>query len=205
MTEQSVQYSFNPRFQTLAIHQSGTESHANLPDERIRTIIGFAPWGRNFGFFDASTLQGIQVPMLLISGSDDDVSGYQNGTRAIWEEAVNVDRALLTLENANHNAGGPYPAPAESFAYNSRLGFSPEEHYGDAVWDTARMNHISQHFSTAWLDLYLKGDSEQADYLDQIPYSNDGVYSIDDNGNPTVEHTNWKGLPNRTAKRLHFE
>ena len=205
VTAQSVLFPFSPPFQTLGIHLSGSETHTNLPDARIRTVIGFAPWGRNAGFFDASTLQGVQIPMLLIAGSEDDVSGYENGTRAIWEEALNVDRALLTLDNANHNAGGPYPAPAESFPFNSRLGFSPAEHYGDAVWDTTRMNNIAQHFSTAWLDLYLKGDSAKVDYLDLIPDSNDGVHSLDESGNFTDIHTYWKGFRNRTAKGMYFE
>ena len=34
-----------------------------------------------------------------------------NGIRAIWKGAGSVDRALLTFDNANHNAGAPIPAP----------------------------------------------------------------------------------------------
>ncbi|MDC0435302.1 dienelactone hydrolase, partial [bacterium] len=160
---------------------------------------------RNSGFFDAQTLTGIQIPMLFVAGSVDDVSLYEGGTRSIWEEAVNVDRALLTFENANHNAAAPYPAPAESFAFNERLGFAPFEHYADAVWDTTRMNNIAQHFSTAWLDLYLKQDASKDSFLDLIPIANDGVFSVDDDGNFTEDHTHWQGFADRTAKGLMFE
>ena len=205
VTATSVAFAFSPPFNTLGIHESGSTTHQALPDPRIRTAIGFAPWGRNSGFFSADTLQGVQIPMLLVAGSVDDVSGYEIGTRAIWNDIVNVDRALLTFDNANHNAAAPIPAPEESYPFNSRLGFSPFEHYADPVWDTVRMNNIAQHFSTAWLDVYLKSNSDQSVYLDLIPNANDGVFAVDGDGNFTEDHTYWAGFGNRSAKGLHFE
>ena len=205
VTAESVEFGFSPRFSTLGIHESGSDSHNALPDPRIKTAIAFAPWGRNFGFFNAQTLAGIQIPMLFVAGSDDDVSLYEGGVRSIWEEAVNVDRALLTFDHANHNAAAPFPAPAESFAFNARIGFAPFEHYADAVWDTTRMNNIAQHFSTAWLDLYLKQDDSMNEFLTLIPDSNDGVFSVEEDGTLNDEHTYWTGFANRTAKGLMFE
>jgi len=205
VTAESVAYPFSPPFGTLGIHESGSDAHNALPDERIRTAIAFAPWGRNFGFFSPDTLQGVQIPMMIVSGSVDDVSGYEIGTRAVWNDIVNVDRALLTFDNANHNAAAPIPAPEESYPFNDRLGFSPFEHYSDPVWDTVRMNNIAQHFTTAWLDSYLKSNTTAAEFLDVIPNSNDGVFAVDDDGNFTDEHTYWAGFQNRTAKGLRFE
>lgn len=205
VTESSVQFPFSPPFNTLDIHQSGSDTHTALFDARIKTVIAFAPWGRNFGFFDAAGLADIQIPMLFVAGSEDDVSLYEGGVRAIWEETVNADRALLTFDNANHNAAAPYPAPVESFSFNARLGFAPFEHYADAVWDTTRMNNIAQHFSTAWLDRYLKDDSSRDTYLELVPASNDGVYSVDETGEFSTDHTYWAGFANRTAKGLRFE
>lgn len=205
VTAASVDFPFSPPHRTLGIHESGSETHNMLYDPRIKTAIAFAPWGRNAGFFDADSLQGVQIPMLFVSGSQDDVSLYEGGVRSIWEESVNVDRALLTFVNANHNAAAPYPAPAESLVVSPRLGYAPFDHYADAVWDTARMNNIAQHFSTAWLDRHLKHDTDKEAYLQLVPDSNDGVYSLDDNGNPTDEHSYWAGFPARTAKGLMFE
>lgn len=205
VTESSVAFPFSPPFGTLGIHQAGSDSHNNLVDSRIKTAIAIAPWGRNFGFFDAASLEGVQIPMLYVAGSEDDVSLYEDGVKAIWEESVNVDRALLTFDNANHNAAAPIPAPEESYADNPALGFPPFEHYADAVWDTVRMNNIAQHFSTAWMDLYLKGDSDKRDYLDLVPHSNDGVYATNDDGSFSDEHTYWKGFANRTAKGLRMQ
>ena len=118
---------------------------------------------------------------------------------------MNVDRALLTYENANHNAAAPIPAPIESYSVSASLGFAPFDHYADAVWDTARMNNIAQHFSTAWLDSYLKNDTDKDSYLDLVVNSNDGVFATDDAGEFTDEHTYWKGFADRTAKALSFE
>ena len=205
VTEASVAFPFSPPFGTLGIHQSGSASLNDRIDPRIKTAIAVAPWGRNFGFFDAESLAGVQIPMLYIAGSQDDVSLYEGGVRNIWEESVNTDRALLTFVDANHNAAAPIPAPAESYPFNARIGFAPFEHYADAVWDTVRMNNIFQHFSTAWLDYRLKNDGGKMAYLELIPDSNAGVYSVDDDGEFTDDHTYWAGFQNRTAKGLRFE
>jgi len=205
VTEASVGFGFSPPFGTLGIHQSGSDSLNSLIDPRIKTAIAVAPWGRNFGFFDAESLAGVQIPMLFIAGSEDDVSLYEGGVRDIWKESVNVERGLLTLENANHNAVAPIPAPAESYAFNAQIGFAPFEHYADAVWDSVRMNNIFQHFSTVWLDRMLKNDSDKQAYLDLIPNSNDGVYSVDDDGEFNEDHTYWAGFQDRTAKGLQLE
>lgn len=106
---------------------------------------------------------------------------------------------------ARLNAAAPYPAPAESYAVSTTLGYPAFGHYADAVWDTARMNNIAQHFSTAWLDRYLKNDADKQVYLELLPDSNDGVHATDQAGNFTDEHTYWAGFQVRTAKGLEFE
>lgn len=125
-----------------------------------------------------------------------------HGQAILW--ATPENRALLTFNNANHNAGAPYPSPVEGYDFDPVLGFAPYEHYADAAWDTARMNNISQHHITAWLGKYLKGESNKDEYLALIPNSNDGVYAVED-GEATADHTYWAGYPNCTAKGLRFE
>jgi predicted dienelactone hydrolase len=204
VTQLSVDYPWGAPHGLLGIHLAGSQTHLDLIDPRIRTAVAFAPWGMNFGFWDADGLAGIGVPMLFIAGSEDDVSGYENGIRAIWQGASSVDRALLTFNHANHNAGAPYPAPKESYAFNETLGFFPYEHYADAVWETEKLNNHSQHFVTAWLAHYLKSEPEAETYLDLIPNASDGVYDIVD-GVPGENHTYWKGFADRTAKGMRFE
>ena len=114
VTQAAVDLSWGGPHGTLGVHLSGSDSHNALPDPRIKTIIAFSPWGMEPGFWDAATLKGIKIPSLFIAGSIDDVSGYEKGVRAIWQDAASVDRSLLTFDNANHNAGAPMPAPLEA-------------------------------------------------------------------------------------------
>ena len=152
-------------------------------DSRIRAAIAVAPWGMPVGFWDAEGLKGIRTPVLFVAGSVDEVAGYEKGTRAIYQGAVNADRYLLTFVNARHNAGAPIPAPIETYEYSTTLRSYPFEHYADAVWDSTRMNNIFDHFATAWFNLYLKDEAAMQDYLD----------------------SSWKGFKPRTAAGLILE
>jgi hypothetical protein len=97
------------------------------------------------------------------------------------------------------------PAPIESWAEVDNLDFAPFEHYADAVWDTNRMNNITQHFATAFMDLHLKSDADKADYLSLVTRAADGVISKDDAGKELPDHTYWQGFAPRTAAGLTFE
>lgn len=204
VTEASTKYPWGTPNGLLARHQAGSETHANLPDERVKAVISIAPWGKNTGFWDAGGLAGFEKPLMLVAGSVDDVSVY-SALRAIFDETTGTDRHLLTFENANHNAGAPMPSPKEGYEMVDGLDFAPFEHYADAVWDNVRMNNITQHFATAFMDLHLKGDTEKAGYLDLIPNAANGVHKMGEDGKPTAEHTYWKGFPARTAAGLMLE
>jgi predicted dienelactone hydrolase len=138
---------------------------AVVADPRLKAIVPIGPWGRQHGVWDAAGMAGLAVPALILAGSLDEVSGYETGMRKIFEEAVGVERHLLTFDGAGHNAAAPYPAPVESWAAVEWLPFVPFEHYADKVWDTVRMNNIAAHVITAFLDLHLKGDAAKARYL----------------------------------------
>jgi len=204
VTQKAVDFPWGLPEKALGIYQNLNEKQ-KLPDPRLKTVIAFAPWGMNYGVWDQSTLKGVKVPMFFVAGSVDDVSGYEKGVRAIWQGTTNVDRALLTFDNANHGAGAPMPAPDESNIYDEALGFNISEHYIDAVWDTVRMNNISQHFVTAWLEKHLKDNADMDNYLDLEPNSNNGVWSKDEKGHPKADHNHWAGFKKRTAKGLRFE
>ena len=202
VTEASTAYEWGAPDGTLRRHLAGSDEHAGLPDERVRAVIAIGPWGRNTGFWDDEGLSGLRSPIFLMAGSVDDVSGYEDGVRRIYEEISGVERYLLTFENANHNAAAPIPAPAESYAHSESLGRAPFDHYADPVWDTVRMNNIAQHFATAFFDLHLKQDEAMADYLDLIEDASEGVVALDDDGEPTDEHSYWEGFPPGTAVGL---
>ncbi|MEP0050524.1 MAG: alpha/beta fold hydrolase [Roseobacter sp.] len=204
VTQASTEYSWGTPNGLLAQHLAGSEAHEALMDTRVRAIIAIGPWGRNAGFWDAGGMSGLRKPTLLMAGSSDDVPIYE-AIRTIFDEATGADRHLLTFEYANHNAAAPIPAPKEAWLPSETLDFVPFDHYADPVWDTVRMNNIAQHFSTAFLDLYLKGDVSKRPFLELIPNGNDGVIALDEEANPTDDHTYWTGFAPRTAKGLRFE
>ena len=198
-SESILDFPVAPPNGALAQRVAGNEAYTGGSDERIKAAIAVAPWGMNAALWEAEGLAGIETPMMFVAGSKDDVAGYEEGVRAIYEGAVNSERYLLTFINANHNAAAPIPAPAATW------GNGTYDHYSDPVWDTVRMNNIFQHFSTAYFGLHLKNDTGMAPYLDLLPAAEDGVWSLDDDGEPTNEHTYWQGFPERTALGLMLE
>jgi predicted dienelactone hydrolase len=174
-------------------------------DARIKAAVAIGPWGMQAGFWDEAGLAGIRTPTLFVAGSADDVSGYENGTRALFRGAVNAERYLLTFLGAGHNAAAPIPAPAESYAYSLTLKSFPFTHYADPIWDTRRMNNVLAHFVTAHFDARLKGDSSTLAYLRLVPNGKDGVYATDRDGNPLPAHSYWKGFKRGTAAGLMLE
>jgi len=205
VTDTSIAYPWGAPHGLLGAHKGGSEELKNLFDPRIKTAIAIAPWGMNFAFWSAETLKDVKIPMMFVAGSQDDVSGYEKGIRAIWAASSNVDRSLLTFDSANHNAAAPMPAPAEADKFDSELGFNLSDHYMDAVWDTVRMNNITQHFATVWLAKHLRNDAAMDAYLDLVPNANEGVHALEKDGSEKPTHTHWKGFPARMAKGLRFE
>jgi predicted dienelactone hydrolase len=155
-----------PPNKLLAERGAANPEYRKTMEPRIKAAIAIAPWGMVGGFWDAEGLKGVATPVLFVAGSADEVAGYEKGTKAIYQGAVNADRYLLTFLNANHNAGAPIPAPAETYVAAEAGKPAAFAHYADAVWDTVRMNNILDHFATAYFDLYLKGDADKKGYFE---------------------------------------
>lgn len=121
-------------------------------DPRIKAVVAFAPWGMQRGIWDLEGLKGLKVPTFFIAGDKDDVSGYEDGTKAIYNGTVNADRYLLTYENARHNVA-PNPPPPQTL----QPGFPMSDyyHYAEPAWNEHRINNINQHFITAFLGIHL--------------------------------------------------
>lgn len=158
----------------------GSESYGKMMDSRIKAFVAMAPWGMANGVWDAQGLAGLKVPTFFIAGSEDDISGYEKGIKAIYEGAVNSDRYLLTYVNARHNVA-PNPPTVETM----QEGLNIDEYlrYADSVWDMRRINNVNQHFVTAFLGMHLKGE-DNMEYLDLEPNATTG---------------NWKGFKPRTS------
>jgi predicted dienelactone hydrolase len=129
--------------------------------QQIKAVVAIAPWGNQppQNNWDVQGLAGIHIPSLFIAGDQDDVSGFGQGTLRAFNGAVNSERYLLVFQNARHNVGGNPPPPEALGNFTSRAFFD------EPVWRKDRISAINQHFITAFLDLYLKGDASRREYL----------------------------------------
>lgn len=177
----------------------------------VKAIVAIAPWGEEprERVWDAEGLAGIRIPSLFIVGDHDDVANFAEGVKPAFEQAVHSERYLLVYENARHNTGGD-PAPA-----NVALDYGLLQAFDEPVWRKDRINSINQHFITAFLDLYLKGDDGKRAYLQVAPAQSDegkwpaapmqrdtGTYS---SGTDAAGDKFWKGFQRRWALGLEME
>jgi predicted dienelactone hydrolase len=142
-------------------------------DSRIKAVVAFAPWGMERGVWDTETLKGLKIPTFFVAGSQDDISGYEKGIKAIYNGAVNANRYMLTYMNARHNVA-PNPPPAESL--KAGLHFDEYYRYAEPAWNERRINNINQHFVTAFLGIHLK-KKDYNKYLQLKPNSNEGTWT----------------------------
>ena len=140
-------------------------------------------------------------------GDQDDVSGYEQGVRRAFEGAVHSNRYMLVYENARHNVGGNPPPPEAMGNFTARAFFD------EPVWRKERIGAINQHFVTAFLDLYLKGDEARREYLDVPERSNDGKWVLSPGRPPGAAFSTgvdgsgnryWKGFQRRWALGLEM-
>jgi len=166
---------------------SGNPQFAGRRRDHIKALVAIAPWGAQppNNNWDSQGLAGIRIPSLFIDGDQDDVSGYEEGVRKAFEGAVNSERYLLVFENARHNVGGNPPPPEALGKFTARAFFD------ELVWRKDRISAINQHFITAFLDLYLKGDEGRREYLD-LPVKSPG------------RDQTWKGFQPRWALGLEL-
>lgn len=190
-----------PPNKLLAIHTASNPSYRENLDPRIKAGLAIAPWGMTEGIWREEDLAGIQTPTFYLAGDADDISGYENGVRAIYNAAVNSERYLLTYKNAGHNAGAPYPAPREILTSETGEG---ADHYTDPVWDNVRMNNIMNHFATAYFSYHLKKDDSMLMFLTLYPDGAQATYAIKD-GKPDNAHNYWPGFAENSAVGLKLE
>ena len=160
----------------------------------LRAVVAISPAGGPPWNAWGKGLEGVTTPLLVVVGSHDRTVGYDPGVRQVFEGATHADRHMLVFVNAAHSIG-TNPTPPEMLTSIWNQGW-----FADAVWRKERINAISTHFITAFLDQHVKGEAAKASYLDvPSPASDPGGWTGDDGGhyaamskggaNPT-----WKGF-----------
>ena len=177
---------------------------------RIAAVVALAPWGgqAGIGALKASGLSTIKAPTMVVVGDQDDISGYADGVRAIWEQMSGAPRWLLVYENARHNIAlhGVPAALQGSFA-----GWSSLE---EPVWRRDRLLDLNRHFITAFLDLTLRGLADRKLLLEPpVVRSNEGQWPEPFGapatgrfaGPPAGDITHWVGFQRRWAVGMRLE
>ena len=160
------------------------------PDPRWKASVLIAPWGGEQSVF--GSLEGINAPALFIAGKDDDVSGYENGVKKLFEQSGASNKYMLVYQNARHNVA-PHPAPKEAFESELDLG-----HYFEPAWSSEVINRINKHMISAFLDCHIKNDKAACGLLPKTQRSTQQKQA-DGKLSPA-----WPGFPDRFATGLEF-
>lgn len=172
----------------------------------LKAVVALAPWGAQppINSWDDAGLAGIRIPSLFIVGDQDDISLFEQGVRRVFDGAVNSERCMLVYENARHNVGANPPPPGVPLDFRTR------ESFDEPVWRKDRIAAINQHFITAFLDLYLKGDVSRRSYLHPgATRSNDGAWPPKPGEQAGSKFSDgaagyWKGFQRRYAVGLQM-
>ncbi len=127
----------------------------------LKAVAVMAPAGGGTGFkaWGPAGLADLKTPLLVIAGDRDRTVGFADGVRTIYEQATHADRYLLVFQNGGHNLGmNAAPDQMKSQLWD-------QDWFEDPVWSKTRTAAIQQHFITAFLDYWVKGDQSRLAYL----------------------------------------
>jgi predicted dienelactone hydrolase len=152
----------SPAYRSLGGALADQADGRRVADPRIKAVIAIAPWGAQppHRAWSAASMKRLRTPLMVIAGDQDDISGYAEGIRWVFDNATGSHRHLLLYRNARHNVGGN-PLPDEA-----KASFQFREMFEEPVWRADRLNAINQHFITAFLNRHLKEDSVAAPFLE---------------------------------------
>src|SRR5690606_27440747 len=109
-------------------------------------------------FFNEQGVTEITMPMLIISGTNDNSVPFDWGVHPVYEYASSQQKALVTFEDADHFIFAPSCADAPTTI--DLLGNDFYYLCSDPVWDMNRAHDLMNHFTTAFLLDILKDDAE---------------------------------------------
>lgn len=115
-------------------------------DPRIRAALALAPW--NAPVFGAAGLASVEIPMMIMVGSDDRTTPAHRDADVIYSEIASRARYEVTLDGATHHV---FVGPCAD-----DLG----GHCRDAVWEPSRAFAVIDHFATAFFLATLYGDAD---------------------------------------------
>ncbi len=165
-----------------------TQTSEFTDPNRVVFNYGMNPKG-NTGM-DASIVYGtsfkstmVQNPSAFVFMADNRARSTDLPYYGTPTKEVGVQHCWVKQFSARHNVGGN-PPPPEAMGK-----FSTQAFFDEPVWRKERISAINQHFITAFLDLYVKGDETRREYLTLAPKAPD-------------RNTTWKGFQPRWSLGL---
>ena len=165
-------------------------------DPRWKGMMAFAPWGGEANVHDLKSLQNIKVPALYVAGDEDDVSGYENGVKKLFENTGTSSEEkstyMLVFENARHNIV-THPTPSIAYEDDFDIG-----HYYEPSWDIETINRVNEHMVLAFLNCHIKDSEDACEFL---PVREDATQTKQEDGALTAV---WPGFKDRWGTGLKF-
>lgn len=128
-------------------------------DKRWQAMVAFAPWGQELNLHDTKALNNISVPSLFVSGDQDDISGFEQGVKKLFNQTNNNHKYMMVYHNARHNIA-QHPTPSIAYEHEGDLG-----HYFEPAWNNEQITRINEHMVLAFLDCYVKKNQQRCHYL----------------------------------------
>lgn len=161
-------------------------------DQRWKAMMAFSPWGGELAVHDALSMQAIKLPTMYVSGDQDDISGFENGVKRLFEQTGSEHNYLMVYENARHNIVA-HPAPAVAYTDDLDIG-----HHFEPSWSIETLNRINRHMSLAFFDCHVKNLAKACAYL---PEQEDITQVKGPDGKLSAA---WPGFPERWGTGVKF-
>ena len=191
----------------LGPYVAGGVKAADLVSPDLKAVVAISPASRLGGIdlFGPGAFEALHAPFFFIVGDQDHSVGYDPGVRTVFTQATHAPRYLLTFKEAAHSiALGPVPDEMQARLWD-------KDWFEDPVWRKERLMSLEEHFITAFLDLYVKGDVSRAGYLDGLIENSDaGTWPEAPPGryggySPGGTVTLWKGFQPGHAAGMKLE
>lgn len=161
-------------------------------DPRWKALLAIAPWGGELQVHDPASLGALELPALFVVGDKDDISGYENGVRRLFQQIGSKHRYLMVYENARQNIAA-HPAPRVAYSTQLDLG-----HYYEAAWNTETINRVNKHMALAFFNCHVKREDSACEFL---PESEDVAQVRKPDGQLSPP---WPGFPDKWGAGIKF-
>jgi hypothetical protein len=110
-------------------------------------------------WLSAKQLESSTVPLFVGCGEADDIATYKRDSRTAFGLAGTPNKYLLSLASASHNAWTNNPPDGV------RGNWTDFERWFEPAWDRERLNDITKHFATAFLQQHVEKNTSVSKYL----------------------------------------